>query len=37
MTSTIKRTTTLAWNTVNVGDPIIVRENSIEVPRTVAG
>lgn len=25
------------WNTVNVGDPIIVRENSIEVPRTVAG
>lgn len=25
------------WNTVNVGDPIIVRENSIEVPRTVTG
>ncbi|MGZ5363828.1 MAG: L,D-transpeptidase [Mycobacterium sp.] len=25
------------FNTVNVGDPIIVRENSIEVPRTVAG
>jgi lipoprotein-anchoring transpeptidase ErfK/SrfK len=25
------------FNTVNVGDPIIVRENSIEVPRTVSG
>ncbi|MGZ5377085.1 MAG: L,D-transpeptidase [Mycobacterium sp.] len=25
------------FNTVNVGDPIIVRENSIEVPRTVVG
>ncbi len=25
------------FNTVNVGDPIIVRENSIEVPRTVTG
>ena len=25
------------FNTVNVGDPIIVRENSIEVPRPVAG
>ena len=25
------------WNTVNVGDPIIVRENSVEVPRTVTG
>ncbi|MGB3355758.1 MAG: L,D-transpeptidase [Mycobacterium sp.] len=25
------------FNTVNVGDPIIVRENSLEVPRTVAG
>jgi lipoprotein-anchoring transpeptidase ErfK/SrfK len=25
------------FNTVNVGDPIIVRENSIEVPRTVGG
>jgi lipoprotein-anchoring transpeptidase ErfK/SrfK len=25
------------FDTVNVGDPIIVRENSIEVPRTVAG
>jgi len=24
-------------NTVNVGDPIIVRENGIEVPRTVSG
>ncbi|WP_006243216.1 L,D-transpeptidase [Mycolicibacterium tusciae] len=25
------------FNTVNVGDPIIVQENSIEVPRTVSG
>ncbi len=25
------------FNTVNVGDPIIVRENGIEVPRTVSG
>jgi lipoprotein-anchoring transpeptidase ErfK/SrfK len=25
------------FDTVNVGDPIIVRENSIEVPRTVSG
>ena len=25
------------FDTANVGDPIIVRENSIEVPRTVAG
>jgi len=25
------------YNTVNVGDPVIVQENSIEVPRTVAG
>jgi lipoprotein-anchoring transpeptidase ErfK/SrfK len=25
------------FNTVNVGDPVIVQENSIEVPRTVAG
>ncbi len=24
------------FNTVNVGDPVIVRENSLEVPRTVA-
>jgi lipoprotein-anchoring transpeptidase ErfK/SrfK len=25
------------FNTVNVGDPVIVQENNIEVPRTVAG
>jgi lipoprotein-anchoring transpeptidase ErfK/SrfK len=25
------------FNTVNVGDPVIVQENSIEVPRTVSG
>ena len=25
------------YNTVNVGDPVIVQENSIEVPRTVSG
>ena len=25
------------FNTVNVGDPIIVQENNIEVPRTVSG
>jgi lipoprotein-anchoring transpeptidase ErfK/SrfK len=25
------------YNTVNVGDPVIVHENSIEVPRTVSG
>lgn len=25
------------FNTVNIGDPVIVQENSIEVPRTVAG
>lgn len=25
------------FNTVNVGDPIIVQENSIEIPRTVTG
>ena len=25
------------FNTVNVGDPIIIRENGIEVPRTVSG
>jgi len=25
------------YNTVNVGDPVIVQENSIEVPRTVTG
>jgi lipoprotein-anchoring transpeptidase ErfK/SrfK len=24
------------YNTVNVGDPVIVQENSIEVPRTVS-
>ncbi|WP_123029631.1 L,D-transpeptidase [Mycolicibacterium stellerae] len=25
------------FNTVNVGDPVIVRENNLEVPRTVSG
>lgn len=25
------------FNTVNIGDPVIVQENSIEVPRTVSG
>ena len=25
------------YNTVNVGDPVIVQENSIEVPRAVSG
>jgi Uncharacterized protein conserved in bacteria len=25
------------FNTVNVGDPVIVQENSIEVPRAVSG
>jgi hypothetical protein len=25
------------FNTVNVGDPVIVQENNIEVPRTVSG
>ena len=25
------------YNTVNIGDPVIVQENSIEVPRTVSG
>jgi lipoprotein-anchoring transpeptidase ErfK/SrfK len=24
------------FNTVNIGDPVIVRENSLEVPRTVS-